>query len=180
MITFNMTSNFSQNAPINLIHAIYKFEQLLDQLAGDIDRLPIVKFDPRYTKPMNLSSVDIIGQAVEQDIRVYLDTYTQNYFSYKYAPVISHVKNHEPTRIYYNTRFFEHDLPIQRWVENLAHEIIHVFDHHSPYTFSHGENSLKGKDNSAPVKLSKILASMAIETPLIPDFDIDKDDMLIW
>jgi hypothetical protein len=175
VVTFNMTSSFKRHAPLSLLKAVNKLELLLLELKNDIDLVPIVQFDPRYTKPMTLTSVDILGESLDEDIVVTLDTYTQSLISYMYAPVISHVKDVEPTRIYYNTRILNSGKSVQEWIENLAHELIHVYDHHSPYRFGHGDNSLKGKDNSAPVKLSKIIASMAIGLTIVRADDVNSE-----
>lgn len=161
-ITFILSRSFERSAPLELITAIKKVEYTLNTLRADIDLLPIVNFDPLYTKPVNLTSVDIVGKAVEESIVVTLDTYTQKYLAYKFFRVLSMVQLERPDTIQFNTRVFNSQMSSNEWVANIFHELTHVWDAHSPYRFDHGDNNLKGKDNSAPVKLSKILQSVCI------------------
>jgi hypothetical protein len=164
VIEFNTTPLFRKLAPISLVEAIKDIEYTLNSLRADIDLLPIVQFDPRYTKPVNLTSVDIVGKALEETIVVTLDTYTQSIFSYRnpfIGPVNAHVKTHQPNRIYFNTRMFSWNRNKDEWKDTTFHELIHIWDAHSPFTFDHGDNKLKGKDETANVKLAKLLTNLS-------------------
>ncbi len=161
MITFKNTNGLK--VPLSVQMALWNIEATFRWLKSDIDHLPIVTFDPLYTKPANLTSVDIISEALfEYDLAVTIKLYTQNWFSYKYAPVNAHVKNNEPDTIYLNTRMFKWTKKTEQdWRETILHELTHIMDAHSIKTFWHGDdNSLRGKDNSAPVKLARILSTL--------------------
>ena len=163
MIKINYATIGSSKLPINLCMAFMEAQMTLDAIANDLDIVPVIKFNPQYTKPANLTSVDIMGETLTNDIEVKFKTYTQNWFSYKYAPVLSHVKSNEPDTIYFNTRIFTWKMSAQDWKENIFHELIHVLDAHSPNTFNHGDNSNgPDKQNCAPQRMAKLLGSLSI------------------
>lgn len=172
MVTFLV----GRNMPVNLSDALMDVHTMFASLAQDIDQLPIITFDPLYTKPVNLTSIDIVEYALEQDIEVKVKFYTQNYLSYLRSPVNAHVKENEPDAIYFNDRMFTRgwNKSVSDYRETILHELTHIFDRHSPHTFGHGKNSLKGKDNTAPVKLAKYLNNlcMVIKSDPVPQ--------LIW
>lgn len=161
MIKINFTKN---HLPPELLTAIKEVQDILDMLSHNIDNLPIITFDPLYTKPINLTSVDILQLALEQDIEITIATYTQNWWAYRMTPVNAYVIPSEPNVIHFNTRMFKgwgktaHD-----YKETLWHEKIHLFDKYSPYSFGHGTNSLNGKQETAPVKLARLLSGLKKE-----------------
>ena len=57
MITFILSEKLRDQAPLSLLAAIASVEETLEALQEDIDILPVVHFDPLYTKPINLSSI---------------------------------------------------------------------------------------------------------------------------
>lgn len=158
--------------PMNVYLALRDIRAIFSFLEKDIDSLPIVTFDPQFTKPVDLNSIEIMSQALAKDMEITIKLYKQDLFVYKFMPVNAHVKLSEPNVIYINERMFNRDRSVQEWKETLFHELIHVFDHYSSYRFDHGKNSLKGKDQSAPVKLATILSSM--------DLSQVTDEQLIW
>lgn len=155
--------NFADNKlPIALVVAAKHLQDIFDSLEKDIDQLPIVTFDPLYTKPAGLTSVDIISEALyENEIEIKIRTYTQSYLSYKFSPVNAMVKASEPSTVYFNTRMFKGwNKSVLDYMESLSHECCHVFDAFSSNTFNHGTNSLNGKSNTAPVKLASVLVNL--------------------
>ena len=126
-------------------------------------------FDPDYTYPYETKAKDIIVSLLSMNATIYFETYVQNYFKWRIFPVNAHVLNSKPNLINFNSRQFTKNYSQSEREETIWHELIHVVDSFDKKRiFWHGkDNNLKGKDETAPVKLAKYLAS----TQLIKEGD---------
>lgn len=113
-------------------------------------------FDHRNTKPITVTGWDILNILCDSSIDVNCLPYTQNFVSWKFVPVNAYKPAHQVNWIYFNTRQLERRLPVM-WEETLFHELVHIADSLSGYTFDHGDNDLTGDENSAPVKWAKFM-----------------------
>lgn len=121
-----------------------------------------LQFDQRFTKPFNLSGWDILDVLYHQSVIVFIGTYRQNYFAWKFTPVNAYKPSDRKDVIKINTRQL-YLRSKESWEETIWHELVHIADHLSSYTFDHGhDNDLSGKDHSAPVKFAKVMAAMTL------------------
>ena len=157
-----VTPNIEKRLPLNILRAIIEVNELFIKLKNNVELVPPIKFDPRYTKPIDLTAQDIVKEALNKNITMSVQLYTQNWFAYKLNPVNAYVLSTEPDIIFINTRMFSWNKPIHEWKETCLHEAIHLMDKHSRNTFDHGDNDLTGKGNTAPVRLAQLLATMKI------------------
>lgn len=128
-----------------------------------IKKLALMGFDSDYTFPHDLKGKDIVFSLLEMNSTIYFSSYVQNYFAWKLFPVNAHVLNSKPNLINFNTRQFTNNYDQEEREITVWHEIIHIIDHYDKERlFWHDKNDLKGKDETAPVKLAKFLASIKL------------------
>ena len=78
--------------------------------------------------------------------------------SWFFRNVVAHVKNKQPNTVYLNTRnpnFYQLkgeslEDDIRDKINTVMHELIHIADNRSGYSFGHGDNSPQKKQNSFP------------------------------
>jgi hypothetical protein len=127
------------------------------------NQLKDMKFDPRFTKPANFNGLDLAVKIFELKDPVIIDRYIQNYFKWKIAPVNAYTEISKPNWIFFNERNLKRDsIGPDSLEETLWHELVHIADSHSAEVFNHGENKLKGKEESAPVKFARYMSSFTI------------------
>lgn len=121
-------------------------------------------FDIRFTQPFDVTGLSIIEDMLKLQARIFVDVYTQNYFKWKVVPVNAYKPSGKKNLIFFNTRNLSRRDAAET-EETLWHEVVHVLDDFDLMRiYGHGDdNSLKGKENSAPVKLSNYLASLKLE-----------------
>lgn len=154
-------------APSNLI---YKLNLNLIQQKIEFAResgimkayLKSIRFDERYTKPHDLSAWDILEILYSKNHEVVIGTYTQSYLKWKMVPVNAYKPKTRSDEIFINTRQLERRTSLE-WEETIWHELAHIADHLSVFEFGHGKNNLSGKDETAPVKFARIMASMTMQ-----------------
>lgn len=133
-----------------------------------------MKFDHRYTKPINLSGLEIANILLMTDFQVFFDVYTQNYFAWKFVPVNAHVPSHRADLVKFNTRQLHRRTPSE-WEETGWHELVHIADQLSEMRFDHGDNDLSGDDDSAPVKFAKFMAGLTFHDESIQKIIYDHE-----
>ena len=77
------------------------------------------------------------------------------------TPVNAFVYSDRPDSLYINTRQIANRTS-RDWEETIWHELVHVADQLSTGSFGHGDNSLAGKDETAPVKFAKTMAGITL------------------
>lgn len=122
-------------------------------------------FDPRFTKPANINGLDLIYAILSHHHEIKIGTYTQKFLAYKIFPVNAFKPDGSFDEIFFNTRnlFKRKIVGPDSSEETLWHELVHVLDSLMVERFDHGENSLKGKENTAPVKFAAFMASINLE-----------------
>ena len=127
------------------------------------NQLKAMKFDPRFTKPANLTGHDVALKIFNLKEAVVIDGYMQNYFKWKFAPVNAYTVEDKPNWILFNERNLKRQPTGPDSIERtLWHELVHIADANSAEVFNHGENDLSGKDETAPVKFAKYMSSFTI------------------
>jgi len=118
----------------------------------------IGNFDLRFTNPPLITGFDILSVLIRtQTEKVNVGFYTQNWFSYRFAPVNAYVDS-TGRNIFINRR--QTKRPIKEIEETIWHELVHVSDSiNTQQVYWHGDNNLKGKDQTAPVKFAKWAAN---------------------
>lgn len=139
---------------------ILKLDVVFDDLNA-MRELAAMKFDARWTKPASLTGLRILSLMRGAQGEVRLHTYTQNFFKWKVAPVNGYTTLSRMNEVFFNTRQLSRRIPFgdNSTEETLWHELVHIVDAHAIERFDHGDNKLKGKDESAPVKFAKFMAS---------------------
>ena len=87
--------------------------------------------------------------------------------SWFFRNVVGHFKSSQPNTIYLNTRHYDFkklkgeslEEDLRDKIETVAHELVHLVDSKSEYSFGHGDNSPVGKENSFPYWFGKYAAN---------------------
>jgi hypothetical protein len=122
------------------------------------DAKMVTMFDPEFTDPDTITGYDILLPLLEtMTEKINIGFYTQNWFAYRFTPVNAYVDS-TGRNLFFNTRQLWR--PISDIEETCFHELVHVSDSINPKaTYWHGDNSLKGKHNTAPVKFAQWAAN---------------------
>lgn len=117
-------------------------------------------FESDFTDPDGVTGQDILKPLFENDPVVYIGFYKQNWFSYRVVPVNAYVPA-EGGKIFLNIRQLWRDQADIE--ETMWHELVHISDSlNKRMIYWHGENNLKGKENTAPVKFAKWAANFYV------------------
>lgn len=118
-----------------------------------------MEFDSRYTKPINVNGLLILRTLTSITKEVVISTYAQNFFAWKAFPVNGFVNPENPLIIHLNSR---QKRSAKEWEETIWHELIHVSDAFNTASFGHGDNKLKDKEETAPVKLARLMSGLTL------------------
>lgn len=105
----------------------------------------------------DLKTPQLIEETIFQFFRseIKIGFYRSSWF---FRNVVAHVKNKQPNTLYFNTRHPDfHQLKgesleddVRDKINTVMHELIHVADNRSRFSFGHGDNSPHEKQNSFP------------------------------
>jgi hypothetical protein len=151
-INITIDKSVSHKLPLKLHRAISSMRLLFIDLEREVGMLPCITFNPKVTKPVNLTSIDIIGNALAEDITVKIKLYTQSFWSSVVNKELAMVDDGEPGTIYFNTRALTDDITELEWRQVIGEKLTIIFDAYSPYHFS----------ESAPVMMGHLLAAMEL------------------
>lgn len=146
--------------PVDIaIGEIYKKLHAVD--SSDALRMVLreMEFDSRYTKPINVNGLLVIRTLITINYEVIITSYTQNYLKWKFFPVNGYVDPENPLIIHLNSR---QKRTAKQWEETIWHELIHVSDAFNVASFGHGDNKLTDKEETAPVKLARVMANLTL------------------
>jgi hypothetical protein len=144
-------------ADANLKQAVAITNELLEGKRGFFDEVRQIKafdFSKNVATQKPVTGEEVVTQ-LAQKVDVTVQKWTPWYiFSKAYATTVP------GTVIYLNARKL--DRSVSSLVSTLTHEAVHIADN-DPKTrfFGHGNNSPKGKDNTAPYKLDAIAERIA-------------------
>ena len=117
-------------------------------------------FDPVYTS-LAVNGADILAPLLKSSEKIRVGLYTQNWFAYRAVPVNAYVPK-GGREIFFNTRNVFKRTP-KSIEQTLWHELVHVSDDmNKELVYWHGDNKLKGKDETAPVKFAKWAAGFEL------------------
>ena len=147
--------------PLSVIN--YKLSEVINH-PRLVAQLKEMTFDSRFTKPFTLTGWDVYNFLREVNVTVKVGLYTQPYLKWKFTPVNAYKPAGKPDEIYFNLRQIPRRdvIGINSSEETLWHDLVHIADHARPEQFSHGDNSPKGKKDSAPAKFARFMASVQL------------------
>lgn len=118
----------------------------------------VTGFDSKFTDPSFVTGHGILKPLVETtNESLTIGFYTQNWFAYRFTPVNGYVDS-TGRNMFLNTRNLYR--PMIEIEETIWHELVHVSDSiNTKELYWHGDNNLKGKENTAPVKFAKWAAN---------------------
>jgi len=115
----------------------------------------------KATKPFDMCTAD--NEYIAQTIKSFVIQTTITISEYKprwrWSKAIGYYSYKNPTTI--NLNIYKQDRSISSITNTLIHEAIHMadyFDRH--HSFGHGDNSPKGKQNTAPYAIGSLAASI--------------------
>lgn len=92
----------------------------------------------------------------------------------KYAKTLAYTDHQYPNTLFLNLRKLKRSS--EQIASTIIHESIHALDHSSDFTFGHGNNSSKGKSETAPYWIGNEAYKILMKSDVVEELVFDQEE----